>query len=247
VVTLPLPESRLAEFDRVIWYEGIIESHPAAETTHAVDLYAGVAGVSVSDRRPVYVVTEAETLAAVTRFPRVKGKRRVGIQCFASAVNRCYPLPSTAEVARQLVSKGCEVFLFGAPGSVPGTGEVRHGVTNLTQIPNAPGLRESVAIASTCDVLLCPDSAMLHYAAALEVPTVTLFAAFDPALRVTSERCYVLRGRGDCVGCAFHSCGYERFPEGKPCYYQGICVPLSEIEPGRIVSKILQQIDTYNI
>jgi len=157
----------------------------------------------------------------------------------ASSQNRCYPREQMAEVAKYLVKRGCEVFLFGAPGSVTGG---MPGVVNLTQIPSAPDFRESAAIMLTCDCVITPDSAALHLCSALNIPCVALFAAFDPQTRVTSDKCFVLRGVGECVACSFHSCGFDQWPEGKVCYKTGQCIPLAGIQPDRIGAKVMQML-----
>lgn len=118
------------------------------------------------------------------------------------------------------------------------------GVVNLTQIPSAPDFRESAAIMATCDCVITPDSAALHLASALNIPCVALFAAFDPATRVTSDKCFVLRGVGECVGCSFHSCGFDQWPEGKVCYKVGQCIPLAQIQPERIGAKVMQLVSS---
>lgn len=237
VITMPTPADTMGNFAKLIWCESVIEGPDADHSRHAVDLFAELAGVTVTDRRLDYVVTESEKAEATSRFPRVAGKKRVGIQVDASSPNRCYPREQLAEAAQYLVQRGCEVFLFGAPGSVTGG---MPGVVNLTQIPSAPDFRESAAIMATCDCVVTPDSAALHLCSALNIPCVALFAAFDPQTRVTSDKCFVLRGVGECVGCSFHSCGFDQWPEGKPCYKAGQCIPLAEIPPERIGAKVMQ-------
>lgn len=237
LVTVPIKAEIVDAASRVYWAEGLMTNAPDRIGKHGVDLFGELLGVEVTERRLDYVVTNDELETAESRFPRVAGKKRVGIQVDASSPNRCYPREQMAEAAEYLVQRGCEVFLFGAPGSVTGG---MPGVTNLTQIPSAPDFRESAAILYTCDVVICPDSAFLHLASALNVPCVALFAAFDPATRVTGKQCYVFTGKGDCVGCSFHSCGYDQWPEGKPCSKVGQCIPLAEIPPERIGAKAMQ-------
>lgn len=62
--------------------------------------------------------------------------------------------------------------------------------------------RKSAALISQCDIVLTPDTSMLHIAAALDIPTVALFGPIDPRARCKGyNNTTVITADVDCIGC----------------------------------------------
>ncbi len=76
--------------------------------------------------------------------------------------------------------------------------------------------REISAIMCHADLVLCPDSALLHMAGALGVPTVALFGPTDPRARVNYYANAVAIWEGEKLG--GHPHWYERCPYGGLCW-----------------------------
>lgn len=107
---------------------------------------------------------------------------RVGIQVRGLSPIRTYPADLLALVLRGLVRSGYEVRLMGQAGDCPA--------------PPAPPLlyndcgrtttfAETVALVEQMQVMICPDSYLMHLAGALAVPTVAIFSTMAPRLRVS--------------------------------------------------------------
>ncbi len=135
-----------------------------------------------------------------------------------------------------------EVYLFGRPGEFRTDGPMTHDVMDLSR----RGLtwRQSAATLLTCDVVLAPDSSMMHVAGALGVPCVALFGPFPWKLRTAYYKSvHALQGID---GCAMAPCFHAEhtltglFPNDGPCMATGHCVVLDSILPKRILAKVEQ-------
>jgi SAM-dependent methyltransferase len=96
----------------------------------------------------------------------------VGLQWQSGESYRDYP--HNLELLRLLTTR-CDVALFGARHSHDPGIEGVHVISRP--------LREAFALAAQCDVLIGPDSAFLHLAAALDKPMVLLSGPVDGMLR----------------------------------------------------------------
>lgn len=245
LVPCPIEELELLSYDSVFWLENTIEDNPASKDRHAVDIMADAIGVTVNEdeREMQYFLQEGEQRDALRLFPRLGGRKRIGFQCEASAVIRNYPRHLWAEVAKKLTSLGHEVFLFGTPGTITeNPNDKIKGVTNLTALEPALSFRESCAILSTCDVFAGVDSALIHVAGALKIPSVGLYGPFPWQLRTAyAKSVRAISGIGACAGCQHHAYSqFHQFPENGPCRQTGECEVMKSIPTARIANKIME-------
>lgn len=230
-IAFPIPRETV-----IVAFEDWIEGHPGAEQTHMAQHFANKVGIDLkSDHRPSYTVTEEEEEAAKTAFPR-NNQKRIGIQVFASSLYRTYPF--IQDVTTLFLKKGCEVFFFGAPGQFKLEEGSPPELINLTN--QKLTFRQSAAVLTTCDVVVAPDSAMVHLAAALDIPCVGLYGPIPPELR-GSGKMSGLFGKAPCAPCFFHADYPQQFPANMPCAEKGYCVALAQIEPELIVAKALER------
>ena len=98
-------------------------------------------------------------------------------------------------------------------------------------------LQKVGALVSHCDVFLANDSGLMHLAAALSVPTVSLFGPTHPGLGFAPQgpRNRIYFGYAHCSPCSFHG--------EKPCYQKRrFC--LERIEPVKVsetISELLSE------
>lgn len=231
---LPYPPTLEAfrRADAHVWLERILEDAGDAKTVPAVEMIARHAGVVVEDYSMRYELFGDEWKWGKKAYPHRKGGR-VGIQVQASALNRTYPAGQLNRVMNELVARGWEVFLFGDPGSV----EADEPFVNLTN--KGYTFRQSCAILNTCDVVIAPDSALCHVAAALNKPTVALFGPFPSAIRSVHESTVrALDGTAPCAPCHHHDNTGIPWPEGCPGWRSGQCAALQSITPEKIVETV---------
>jgi len=220
-----------------IFLEGFL-NHPMARTHHMTDVFAAICQVDLTDKRADYLVMDAERDWAEQTFPRVKGRKRLGLQVQASHRCRSYAFDRMRDLCQLMIKGGWEVYLMGA------IGEYQHeqGSHFHDARVKAPEFREMSAFLNTCDAFVGPDSGFLHVAGALGVPAVGLFGAFPWQLRTAYyPSVYGINGEGECAPC-FHSPTtlQPAFPVGKPCSKTGRCEVLATISPERIKEKLVQ-------
>ena len=234
VIDYPLPADTLRHYDAVLWLEGVIEFDPRAKDTHYVDLLSEAAGIPLTDGRHLNVGIKPEWRFTATRWPK-RRKWRIGVQAQASA--RCRTWPHVADlVARLSDHPHMEVMIFGAP-------EQRQGddVAGIHVLPWAEpevSFGESLALLETCDVVVAPDSAICHAAAALRRPVVALYGSFPWQLRTAYQPTVrAINGHAPCAPCQWHA-REGAFPPNGPCRQSGRCDALATITVGRVVSEV---------
>lgn len=230
----PVVEEAMDGYQGIVWLEDAVERNPDARTMPVIDALARRFGLEIPDHRLEFALFDAERMAAEDAFPRT-GKRRVGIQTRASARYKSYGQQEMDQVAMLLYKHGWEVFLFGNPGELNAPDDMP-GLVNVTKV--AKTVRESAAIAATCDVIVSPDSFFVHLAAALDLPCVALYGPF-PAKLYTAHypKCRAIQGKGACSPCFHHPRG-THFPVTGPCWKSGRCEVLAEINPRAVVKAV---------
>jgi ADP-heptose:LPS heptosyltransferase/GT2 family glycosyltransferase len=174
---------------------------------HIVEAYADVAGVAPEraalarleqDYRPL----ARECLARgwlTTAVPQ----RIVAVHLAATSPDRIWPLAQWRELIAALLAGGdCTLVLLGHGrdldlDSLPGVDA--HAVATLVR---RVSLAETAAALAVADLLIAPDSGLIHIAAAVGTPVLGLFGMAEPAQRMP------LNGAGigliadiDCRGC----------------------------------------------
>jgi ADP-heptose:LPS heptosyltransferase len=205
IFTYPVRLKDLVSYDYQLFYEGTLETSEDAGL-HAVDLMARHAGVAdVGDRRLVYDVEPALARKAKNilrnELKVEAGQPTVGLHLRASSPIRTYPLESSLLVAATLGAAGVRVFLLGAEGDWEKT--VGRKLSPSAQFKNVANLcgrfrtiNHTAAFLSRLDLLIGPDSALVHFAGALDVATVALYGPFPGAVRTKYyPRCVTLEGR----------------------------------------------------
>lgn len=119
-----------------------------------------------------------------------------------------WPKEHFASLARTLVSKGHQVWLFGAMSDFPVCTEIEslvpEGVLNLA---GKTSLTDVVDLMSRADRVVSNDSGLMHVAAALEKPLVALYGSTSPDFTPPlSEFARVLRVELDCAPCFQRQC-----------------------------------------
>lgn len=238
LLTYPLAKEVADTFHAWIFYERAIEGNPRAKDIHMTDLFAEIAGLSGEfDKKPEIALTDSEKIAVLEMYPRIPGLRRICIQAGSQSVARNYPEQGMNAVASALHAKGWEIFIMGAKGELKMDDSERlrnlaaHGIT----------FRQSCAVINNADVVLGPDSALIHVAGALGIPAVGLYGPFLHKLRTAyCPTTFSIQGHGPCAPC-FHHVNPSKnniFPDNGPCQKSGRCDVLASIKPEQIVAKI---------
>ncbi len=227
----------------VHFIEGFDRHHPKAFTHHNTEVFADICGVPslgmADNLKPDYKPTRDEILTAIANFPRVPGRRRIGIQVQASHHCRTYKLSQILDLLNILIPESWEAYLMGDDGEYAVKEAAKRHLYDSRTL--APSFRESCAFLTTCDVFLGPDSGFLHAAGAMDIPAVGLFAVFPWKLRTAYySSVFAIQSGAECGPC-FHSPTKLQPTFPKPhCQQAGFCTALAEIDPERIKAKLLQ-------
>lgn len=146
---------------------------------------------------------------------RSSGRPLVLLQAGAGWINKMYPLPAWAEVARGLAADGADVVLPSAPGEealVARLAELSEGAARVVDAKPFPFL---AALIRHCRLFLGGDTGPLHLAHTLGAKVLCLIGPTDPRRNGpyrAPER--VVFGELPCSYC------YKRFDEAKACLLQ---------------------------
>lgn len=152
-----------------------------------IDLFAAHAGVKPENKLPRYFVKQEE-LDEAKRFLSSKrineNDKTILVHIFTSTIRRNLDDNKIKNTLMTLGRNG-KLIILSHKTDYP---------TNIifSNIPNATvfsgDVRQIAAIMKYCDLVLCPDSSILHLAGALSVPTVSIFGHTDPRARINYYR-----------------------------------------------------------
>lgn len=156
------------------------------------DLLVAVGGKVVSRKLELHLTGE-DVSTAKSFAAKFKIKNAVGLvpggaknpgQDMAS---RRWPVDNWVELARKI---SCQIVLFGGPDDKVFADKVLDYVDCVDAVGKLP-LRASAALALSCKVVVVADSGFMHVAAAVGVPTLSIFGPTDPLRKAPPGHDYV--------------------------------------------------------
>lgn len=241
VYQLPFDIELLDIADYHLHFEQIIEGNPRAEYVNAYDLFLERFGfnpeeIPASEKIADIFLNDREIEWAENEIKKHNIKEDdilIGIQLAASSPIRTFPDDKTSSIAQRIVSNdpNGKVILFGSPAQL----SIGNGIkeTLPAELKNRMivgphegyTLRQSIAIARHCDIMVAPDSAMIHIAGALRVPIIGLYGPFPAQLRMRDYyNALALNACPPCAPCFTHD--HDPCAKGSP----SPCFSLIEVE-----------------
>lgn len=119
-----------------------------------------------------------------------------------------WPPASFADLGDRLARRlGARVLLTAGPGERAETDDVRARMREPAEVVEPKGLRALADVLSGARLFVASDTGPAHIAAALGIPTVTLFGPKDPAIMApVGPRARALRAGVRCSPCALRFC-----------------------------------------
>ena len=204
--TFPLLEEKVQEFDYCLYFQSLIESNPSAEHENAYDLFAKACHLDPSvDYKPaVNISTFDLERAKVAKLSAIEFYQQnvefvpdqdiihVCIQIAASVTKRSIPLPVYVNLMNALPKN----YVFWFFGSENQNGMINDLIQNVPQVAGRifngsetmPTLTQMAAFLSIADLVIGPDSSLLHIAGALDTPLIGLYGPFPSALRIATYK-----------------------------------------------------------
>jgi len=171
-----------------------------------IDMFAEAVGVSVdSDPVPIYEVHEKErevaNKAIKEKFLQSRDKDKtkiIAIQARSNDARRTWPLEKVQELSDILLKDKNNIILLFDWGK---TTEKWTEKERFFPVKNQP-LPEVAALIEQSDIVVCPDSAMLHLAGALNKKIVSIFGPIPPESRINHyNNASAVRLNLSCSGC----------------------------------------------
>lgn len=133
---------------------------------------------------PNFKVDEAVKAAAITKLKLILSDKPILAMGVGAAFgpSKRWPEDYFAEVAKQKLAEGWDVWLFGAEGDKPLTEKVM-AVTNqgCTDLSGRIELHETIALLSCTAGVVTNDSGLMHMAAALKKPVIAVYGSTSPS------------------------------------------------------------------
>ncbi|MGC1107218.1 MAG: glycosyltransferase family 9 protein [Candidatus Acidiferrales bacterium] len=204
---------------------------PWSETQDAI---AAVLGIRTPLEPPFIRLTQQEIGWAESTFAQTEidsTQRLLGIQCSSVVSQKCWPPANFGEVVKEMHRRysGLCVVSFGNATERASADQARRIAGNVSWVEGEGqwSIRQTLAMLSRCDIFLSGDTGLMHMAAAVGTPTVSIFGPTSATRRAPT-----------------HNGGISVCPE-TPCHpcFQGAWTPcecIRAVTPIRVVAALDQ-------
>ncbi|HSG22214.1 MAG TPA: lipopolysaccharide heptosyltransferase II [Azonexus sp.] len=119
-----------------------------------------------------------------------------------------WPAAHFAALAKKLAERGCAIWLFGSPKDHAVAEEISQLAPGLCRnLCGATSLGQAVDLLAMAELVVCNDSGLMHVAAALDRPLVTLYGSSSPGFTPPlSDQADILSLKLDCSPCFKREC-----------------------------------------
>ena len=119
-----------------------------------------------------------------------------------------WPAAHFAALAKSFAAHGCTIWLFGSPKDHAVAEEISQLAPGLCRnLCGATSLAQAVDLLALAELVVCNDSGLMHVAAALDRPLVTLYGSSSPGFTPPlSDQADILSLKLDCSPCFKREC-----------------------------------------
>ena len=192
----------------------IAHEKPGLPPVNRIDLFARHVGIRLQDHRPRYYLLREEVKAEQKLFDTWREPTML-VQPFASNERRSMDHRVLKDAVVRMWEQYRVRSVVVTHGRDWSSDTLWDNLPGSVQIHNAD-VRRIAAMMAHVDLVLCPDSSLLHLAGALEVPTVSIFGPTHPAARVNHYPQAVAIWHGEKMKPC--PCWYESCPIGENCW-----------------------------
>jgi len=239
------------QYEAAFTLEGVI-SDTEAQTcptckrtgTELQDLFANHVGVDIPPKsKPDYVILPGEE--RLVYLPPKEGPR-IGVHFGKAAPARVWPREHFDVLINNLLDCGFQVVLFGNNAEAPRFAVEVMGRHYFSPPPKlnlidycgqTPTIRSLAVAMKTCDIFVGTDSAPLHLAGTLDIPTVGLYGMFRYEMRGANlpsiRPVQVDWPEEQCKWCYTHVQYGEPLPCGRP-----FCLMMENIAPETVIAEV---------
>lgn len=193
-----------------IYYE-----KPGNPPINRIDLFASHAGVKLSSHDLAYFIQQDEVEAGEKLVSHLQNKKIILVQPFSSSEKRSLSHDKLKSALSILATTHGIMSLVLTHSTDFGTEVLWDSIPGCKTMRDLD-IRQIAGLMVHCDLVLCPDSSILHLAGALKVPTVAFFGPTHPAARINYYPNAVAIWRGEDLNCS--PCWYESCSMGETCW-----------------------------
>jgi heptosyltransferase-2 len=119
-----------------------------------------------------------------------------------------WPAAHFAALAKKLAEQDCAIWLFGSPKDHAVAEEISQLAPGLCRnLCGATSLAQAIDLLAMAELVVCNDSGLMHVAAALERPLVTLYGSSSPGFTPPlSDQADILSLKLHCSPCFKREC-----------------------------------------
>ena len=191
---------------RFLLTRGVPYKHGQHEVQNFLDVLRADGVPVVDDHLEAWLSDEEQAFAAGFFKERGvdPGEKVIAIHPFAANETRGWHLDNFTELARLLQERfGARILFLGGPRDREALVPIRKALPIAPlEAVGSTTLRQTMAILSRCNLLVCNDSGIMHLAASLQVPLVALFGPQSPVkFGPWGARCRVIYRKFPCSPC----------------------------------------------
>lgn len=185
---------------------GLNREKPGSIPANRIDMFAEAVGIDIrADPVPTYIIEgiEHEWAKGFIKEHVEEGRTLIAIQTRSNDARRTWPQGHVAKLLELLAEdKSIHTFVFDWGDTVK-TWE-KYQADNVQVVADLQ-LVKVASILDQCEVVVCPDSGLLHLAGALQKKIVTIFGPIPPESRCNYyTNCTALTKRLPCSFCWYH-------------------------------------------
>ena len=199
----------------------VSEEIPGAFPPNRINMFASKAGVRIEDEKVFYKVKpqELENAADFALQRRMHMRDHIFLyQPFASSIQRSPEIRQNKRILSKIHKRWPNSMILVPTHATDWGGDVDFNLIGCEQLKNYNIRLLASIMYETVDVVICPDSSLLHLAGALEKPTVALFGPTPSQCRIDHypKVIGIDAGKGICKG--RWPCWYSQCQFGKICW-----------------------------
>jgi ADP-heptose:LPS heptosyltransferase/intein/homing endonuclease len=186
---------------------GLSDEKPYTVPHNRIDLFAQAAGIPLfGNAVPIYMMTEEERQWGKEFVKKaIRGRKHKGlisIHLGSRDPKRSWPHHRIMEFVNLARENGyfCFLYEWGATAN-------EWTLAGSQQVFDYR-MRQAAAVMEATDILVCPDSSLLHLAGAMNMKIVSLFGSMPPACRINhyANAIAVVNQQISCLGCVYSTC-----------------------------------------
>ncbi|TRW90239.1 lipopolysaccharide heptosyltransferase II [Candidatus Methylobacter oryzae] len=160
--------------------------------------------------KPALTISEDRQQAVIDKFQLTPVASRILALCPGAEYGpaKRWPPEHYAEVARQRIDQGWQVWLFGSEKDKNDAAQINRAVSGLCRdFTGSTSLAEAVDLMSLADAVVSNDSGLMHVAAALDKKVIAVYGSSDPGFTPPlNGKARIITLKLDCSPCFKREC-----------------------------------------